>query len=56
MLVRQEVAKMTSVDEARQRLSERLSSMAEGKRIDKNRCALGFFESYFEPYEEDEEE
>jgi hypothetical protein len=56
MLVRHEAAKMTSVDEARQQLSEHLSGMAENERIDKNRCALGFFESYFEPYEEDEDE
>ena len=56
MLVRQEAAQMTSVDEARQRLAKRLSTMAESSQIDKNRCALGFFETYFEPYEEDEEE
>jgi len=56
MLVRHEAAKMTSVDEARQQLSEHLSRMASNNRIDKNRCALGFFESYFEPYEEDEDE
>lgn len=55
MLVRHEAAKMTSVDEARQQLSEHLSRMAENERIDKNRCALGFFESYFEPYEDDED-
>lgn len=56
MLVRHEAAKMTSVDEARQQLSEDLSRMAENERIDKNRCALGFFESYFEPYEDGEDE
>lgn len=56
MLVRQEAAKMTSVDEARQRLADRLGAMTENSQIDKNRCALGFFESYFEPYEEDEDE
>lgn len=54
MLVRQEAAKMTSVDEARQQLADRLGAMEENSQIDKNRCALGFFESYFEPYEEDE--
>jgi hypothetical protein len=56
MLVRHEAAKMRSVDDARQQLSEHLSRMAENERIDKNRCALGFFESYFEPYEGDEDE
>ena len=56
MLVRHEAAKMTTVDEARQQLSEHLSRMAETERIDKNRCALGFFQSYFEPYEDGEDE
>jgi hypothetical protein len=56
MLVRQEVAQMTSVDEARQELAEHFDSMKENARLDKNRCALGFFESYFEPYGEDEDE
>jgi hypothetical protein len=56
MLVRQEAARMPTVSEARQELSDRLSSMGENARIDKNRCALGFFESYFEPFEENEDE
>jgi hypothetical protein len=56
MLVRQEAAQMTTVSEARQELSDRLGSMGENARIDKNRCALGFFESYFEPFEENEDE
>ena len=53
---RTEVAQMTSVAEARQKLAEHFDSMKENARLDKNRCALGFFESYFEPYEEDEDE
>lgn len=56
MLVRHEIAKMTSVDEARQELANHFSSMEENTRLDKNRCALGFFESYFEPYKEDDDE
>jgi len=55
MLVRHEVAQMTSVDEARQELASHFDSMEENTRLDKNRCALGFFESYFEPYQKDEE-
>lgn len=56
MLVRQEVAQMTSVDKARQELAEHFDSMEENAQLDKNRCALGFFESYFEPYSEDDED
>ena len=50
MLVRHEAAQMTSVNEARQELAEHFDSMNENARLDKNRCALGFFESYFEPF------
>lgn len=56
MLVRHEVAQMTSVKEARQKLATHFDSMDENDRLDKNRCALGFFEGYFEPYQEDESE
>jgi hypothetical protein len=56
MLVRHEASRMTSVDEARQELVGAIETFEDGGRLDKNRCALGFFETYFEPYSEDSED
>lgn len=56
MLVRHEVARMTSVQEARQELADAIRTVEDGERLDKNECAFGFFETYFKPYSENGED
>jgi hypothetical protein len=55
MLIRHEHAYREEVQEARSTLNKLLAEQDEHTRLDKNRCALGFFESYFEPFREEGE-